>query len=219
MSLLVVAIDGPAGVGKSTLARRMARALGLPYVNTGLMYRAVTHEALRRGLDLEDAGPLAEVARALSFDLSPGAGAGAELSVEGSPPSPELSSAEVEEAVSTVAAHLEVRAVLREEQRRLSRGGGVVEGRDIGSVVCPDADVKLFLTASAGERASRRAGERAAEPEPVAAALGDRDQRDARTNPLVPAPDAFLLDTSGKDADTVFREAMAVVHSALGERA
>ncbi len=212
----MIAIDGPAGVGKSTLARRVAAALGLPYLNTGLMYRAVTLEALRGGLDLDDADALADVARALRFDLAPGA-ALVELRIDGRAPEADLWSEAVESAVSRVSAHAAVRRVLREEQRRMALRGAVVEGRDIGSVVCPDADVKLFLTATTAERAARRAGERDVGQAAVAAALDERDALDARVNPFVPAPDAVELDTSGRDADAVFEEAMRIVRSRTGK--
>jgi cytidylate kinase len=206
----VIAIDGAAGVGKSTLARRLAETLDLPYVNTGLMYRAVTLEALRRGIDLGDGEALAAIAADLTFDLERIDGV-AELSIDGSPPRPDLRSADVEAAVSGVSRHRPVRAVLRDEQRRLAAGGGVVEGRDIGSVVLPDADVKLFLTATPDERATRRAVERNVDPGSVGGALRERDALDARVNPFVAADDAVEISTTGKDADTVFAEALSVV--------
>ncbi|MGZ4125957.1 MAG: (d)CMP kinase, partial [Actinomycetota bacterium] len=172
--MTVIAIDGAAGVGKSTLARRLAETLDLPYLNTGLMYRAVTLEAIRRGIDLGDGDALAAIAAALTFDLERMDGV-AELSIDGSPPGQDLRSADVETAVSGVSRHPSVRVVLRDEQRRLSAGGGVVEGRDIGSVVLPDADVKLFLTATPDERATRRAVERNVDPGSVGGALRERD--------------------------------------------
>jgi cytidylate kinase len=215
--MLVVAIDGPSGVGKSTLARRLAVNLDLPYLNTGLMYRAVTLDAIRAARDLDDADALAEIASSLTFDLVRSGGL-VELAIDGSRPSPELASPAVEAAVSAVSAHPAVREVLRAEQRRLAEGGGVVEGRDIGSVVLPDADLKLFLTASAGERAARRAEERGIDAPPVADALRARDALDERVNPFVPAGDAVEIDTSGKDADAVFREALELVRAATGSR-
>jgi len=226
----VVAIDGPAGSGKSTLAERMARALSLPYVNTGLMYRAATLLALREGVDLEDGQALAEVARGIRFDLSSRLSPPAIL-IDGEPPSPDLVVPEVEVNVSTVSRHPEVRAMLRDEQRRLGSGGAVMEGRDIGSVVFPDAVVKIFLVAAPDERAARRFRERHA-PVPsegevpassdgptrtpdVADALAIRDALDERVNPFVPAPDAVLLDTTGKDPDAVLREALAIARERL----
>ncbi|MGZ4155255.1 MAG: (d)CMP kinase [Actinomycetota bacterium] len=208
--MTVIAIDGAAGVGKSTLARRLAETLDLPYLNTGLMYRAVTLEAIRRGIDLGDGDALAAIAAALTFDLERMDGV-AELSIDGSPPGQDLRSADVETAVSGVSRHPSVRVVLRDEQRRLSAGGGVVEGRDIGSVVLPDADVKLFLTATPDERATRRAVERNADAGSVGGALRERDALDARVNPFVAADDAVEISTTGKDADAVFAEALGVV--------
>jgi cytidylate kinase len=213
----LIAIDGPAGSGKSTLARRLAEALDLPYLNTGLMYRALTFEALRTGVDPGDGPALAALANRLSFDLDPTVRP-AQLVIERARPDPNLMSPEVESTVSLVARHPEVREVLRAEQRRLSQGGGVVEGRDIGTVVAPEADVKLFLQAAETERIARRSHERGAHAEPVGRALSERDALDARTNPLEPAADAVAIDTTGVEADAVFEEALAVVRARLRER-
>jgi CMP/dCMP kinase len=222
----LVAIDGPAGSGKSTLAEGLARALGLPYVNTGLMYRAVTLRALREGVDVEDGSSLARVARGIRFDINSRVSPPS-LIIDGELPSPDLVDPEVEDKVSEVSRHLEARAVLRDEQRRLGRGGAVMEGRDIGSVVFPDAAVKIFLVAAPDERASRRelergesgrsTGERGGitRPPDVAEALAIRDALDERVNPFVPAPDAVLLDTTGRDQDEVLREALAITRERL----
>ena len=206
----VIAIDGAAGVGKSTLAHRMAAELGLPYVNTGLMYRALALRAHREGVSPEDALALERLARGMRFELDSSVRP-PELKIDGRAPEAALTSAEVESSVSAVARHPEVREVLREEQRRLAVGGAVMEGRDIGSVVAPNADLKLFLRAQADERAGRRALERDREPEHIARALGARDRQDARTNPFVPAPDAIVLDTTELSPDEVANQALALV--------
>jgi CMP/dCMP kinase len=213
-SRAIVAIDGPAGSGKSTLARRLAETLDLPYLNTGLMYRALTLEALRTDVDPEAGPALAALASRMRFDLDATVRP-AELVIEGERPDPGLMGPEVESTVSLVARHPEVREVLRAEQRRLAGAGGVVEGRDIGTVVVPDADVKLFLQASETERIARRSQERAAHAEPVGRALSERDALDARTNPLEPAKDAIAIDTTGLEADAVFEEALRLVRARL----
>lgn len=208
----VVAIDGPAGAGKSTLARRLAEELGLPYLNTGTMYRALAREGLARGIDPRDATALADAARSLRFAMDAEA-TPPSLLVNGRVPGEDLATADVESVVSAVSAHPGVRAVLRAEQRRLAATGAVVEGRDIGSVVFPDADVKIFLRADPHERAARRQAERGTDDPALAEALARRDTLDARVNPLVPASDAQQLDTSGREPDDVLQEGLAIVHS------
>jgi cytidylate kinase len=205
----VVTIDGAAGSGKSTLARGLARSLALPYVNTGLMYRALTLLACERGADVEDPGALAEVLSGMRFTLDDGTPP--ELSIDGSPPRAELTSAIVEAAVSQVARHEQVRALMRAEQRRLGiEHGAVMEGRDIGAVVFADAPVKLYLEADADARAHRRASERA-HGTGAAAALHDRDRRDMRVNPFEPSEGAVVIDTTELGIAAALEAALAVV--------
>ena len=206
----VIAIDGAAGSGKSTLARMLALELGLPYVNTGLMYRALALRAHRDGVAPDDADALERLARGMRFELDRSVRP-PELTIDGEPPSETLTSPEVESSVSVVARHPEVRAVLRAEQRRLAADGAVMEGRDIGTVVAPGAPLKIFLEANPVERADRRALEREDDPSRIAEALGTRDELDARTNPLEPAPDAVVLDTTGLAAAGVVRRALELV--------
>ena len=213
----LIAIDGPAGSGKSTLARRLAESYALPYLNTGLMYRALALKALGEGIDPDDAAGLAKLGRTLVFDLDMTVHPPS-LIIDGSGPGADLTSPEVESSVSRVARHAEVRAVLRDEQRRLSEQGAVVEGRDIGTIVAPHADAKLYLEAEEGARVTRRAGERSPRDYHVAAELSARDALDARTNPLEPAEDAVAIDTTAMDADQVFAVALAVVRAKLEER-
>ena len=210
---VVIAIDGPAGAGKSTLGRRLATELGLAFVNTGAMYRALTAEALRRGIDVDDALALADLARNLRFDIDDSVAPPA-LAVNGKPPGDELSKPEVEASVSAVSRHPEVRRVMAKEQRRLGMQGAVIEGRDIGTVVFPDAEVKIFLEAPPSIRATRRVRERGGGAS-LAEALAERDAKDAKVNPLVPASDAERIDTSGRTADEVFGEARDIVRRRL----
>ena len=213
MTPRLIAIDGAAGSGKSTLARLLAMNLGLPYVNTGVMYRALILAALREEVDVEDEGALVRLMDTLDFTLNPGPEEPQpdlrELWVGGEPPSDELESADVEADVSAVARHRAVRAAMRAAQRALGERGAVMEGRDIGTAVFPDAPLKLFLIAAPQERAGRRVEERGSEE--VAGALHERDRRDARVNPLVPAEDAVVIDTSDLDVDGTLRVALEAV--------
>jgi CMP/dCMP kinase len=210
---LVVAIDGPAGSGKSTLARRLAEELGLPYVNTGLMYRALARRALDSGVDPDDGPGLKELVNGIRFEIDR-SGHPPSLLVDGAPPGEEYTAPEVEGSVSAVARHPEVRRAMATRHRELGEKGAVMEGRDIGTVVFPDAAVKIFLDASPTERADRRTREREGTPE-VAEGLARRDSRDARVNPFVPAPDAVHIDTTALDPDQVLHRALDVVRARL----
>jgi cytidylate kinase len=208
----VVAIDGAAGSGKSTLARALARALGLAYVNTGSMYRALTGAALRSGVDLDDGAAVVGLIDGLRFTLR--GSSPPELEVEGWT-NEALTAPEVETQVSRAARH----PVVRDEMRRLQRGfgegeGAVMEGRDIGTVVFPDALVKIFLTADPDARGSRRLAERSPDPA-VVRALHARDEQDARVNPLVPAVDAIVIDTTDLTAEETLDRALELVGDRL----
>lgn len=188
---MIVAIDGPAGAGKSTVARALAERLRFAYLDTGAMYRALTWLALERGVDLGDGPALASLAA-----RNPVGFEGETVYIAGRDVSGPIRAARIDRVVSTVARHPEVRAVLRERQRELaSVGDVVVEGRDIGTVVCPDAEVKVYLVADASERARRRRAER---PEIGADALATdlrlRDERDAIQTQK--AADAVEIDTT-----------------------
>ena len=208
----VVAIDGAAGSGKSTLARALAEALGLAYVNTGSMYRALTGAALRAGVDLDDEAALLRVIEGLRFTLRDGSPP--ELEVEGWTPEA-LTAPEVETQVSRAARHPEVRQVLRILQRGFGQGeGAVMEGRDIGTVVFPEAPVKIFLTADPDARGSRRLAERSPD-RAIVRALHARDEQDARVNPLEPATDAIVIDTTDLDPERTLARALAIVRERL----
>jgi cytidylate kinase len=209
----VVAIDGSAGSGKSTLARALAQELGLAYVNTGMMYRALTAAALREGVDLDDGVALARLTSRLSFTLT--GGTVPELEVEGWSDA-ELTAPSVESQVSRAARHPHVRELMRVLQRDFGeRAGAVMEGRDIGSVVFPDAPVKIFLTAHPTARESRRVDERAGSDAEVARALHARDARDADVNPFVPAADAIVIDTTDLAPGRTLARALAIARERL----
>jgi cytidylate kinase len=211
----VVAIDGPAGSGKSTLARALSRTLGLPYVNTGLMYRALTAAAIRDGVPSTDQEGLLRLTGTLKFTMT---GANPrELVVEGYPDEL-LMTSEVEQTVSAVAGHPRVRTWMRDAQRALGGRGAVMEGRDIGSVVFPDAVVKIFLDAPAENRTERRVVQRTGrEREEVAEALEARDELDARTNPFAPAPGAWVIDTEARDAAATLRAVLDLIRERAPE--
>jgi cytidylate kinase len=208
----VIAIDGPAGSGKSTVARGVAERLGLEYLDTGAMYRAVTFAALRRGVDPADAGPTAELARSIEMDVSVDG-----VQVDGVDATIEIRGPEVTRAVSIVAANPAVRDELRRRQRdwAIERGGGVLEGRDIGTVVFPDATLKVFLTARPDVRAERRAAEvTQLDYETVAADLARRDALDQgrADSPLKMADDAVEIDTSEMSVEQIIAELVGMAH-------
>jgi CMP/dCMP kinase len=199
---MVVAIDGPAGAGKSSVARGAAAALGFTYLDSGAMYRAVALSALERGV-----AP-ASVAGSLRVDVRD------RVLVDGRDVTDAIRAPEVSEAASRAAADPAVREAMVAEQRRLlATGDWVAEGRDIGTVVAPDAAVKVFLTASPEERARRRAAELGVDPAVVLRELTIRDERDStRTaSPLIAAPDAVVLDTTGLALDEVVARVVALV--------
>jgi CMP/dCMP kinase len=199
---MVLAIDGPAGAGKSTVGRAVAARLGLEYLDTGAMYRAVTFAALRRGLDPADEHDVAELSEAVDMQLD-----GSNVIVDGVDATIEIRGREVTSAVSAVAANSRVRAEMVRRQREWvhQRGGAVVEGRDIGSVVFPDATLKLYVTASPRIRAERRVAEIGGLVDDVEASIIERDRRDSSRadSPLKEATGAVVVDTSGLSIDEV----------------
>jgi cytidylate kinase len=202
---VIVAVDGPAGAGKSTVARAAAEALGFTYLDSGAMYRAVALGALERGR------PPEEVARSANIEIGP------VVRLDGRDVSEAIRAPSVSEAASRVAADPDVRAALVERQRELMGAGDwVAEGRDIGTVVAPDAAIKVFLTASPEERARRRAEELGADVEAVLADQTLRDERDRTRahSPLRPAPGAVELDTTGLSVGQVVERIASLVRDA-----
>lgn len=207
----VIAIDGPAGSGKSTIARRLASRLGLEYLDTGAMYRAVTFAALRRGLDPGDRADVARIVGDIELAVGPDG-----VVVDGVDATIEIRGPEVTRAVSLVAANPDVRTEMVRRQREWAgeRGGGVLEGRDIGTVVFPDAALKVYLTARPEVRAERRSKEVAElSYETVAADLARRDALDQgrEASPLAEAADALVVDTSDLGIDEVVEDLAARV--------
>jgi len=210
----VIAIDGPAGAGKSSVGREVARALGWTYLDTGAMYRAVALAALERGIDPGDGSALARLAASLNIEARPDA-----ITLDGVDVRERIRSAEVTRAVSQVSAHRGVRDVLSAQQRRIASAGDVVmEGRDIGVMVAPDADLKVWLTAGLPERARRRARQLgiACDRDALAKLERELDARDtsdaARAeSPLARASDAHVIDSTGLSLDEVVRRVLGAL--------
>jgi CMP/dCMP kinase len=205
---MVIAIDGPAGAGKSTVARAMAAAIGFTYLDSGAMYRCVALAGLERGSDLGDGEAMAEIAGSLRIGLD-----GERVELDGRDVGAEIRSPRVTEAASRVSVHPGVREEMVAQQRRMIAAGRyVAEGRDIGTVVSPDAPLKVFLTASAQERARRRAAQTGEDEAAVLAAQRERDERDETRehSALCAAPDAVEIDTTRLALEEVVAQIVAL---------
>lgn len=194
--MAVIAIDGPAGAGKSTVAKLVAEATGLPYLDTGAMYRCVALLSTRTGIDSSNQSGVAAIAESIDITFQ-----GVQCWMNGEDVSQEIRSAEIASIVSIIAAQSPVRTAMRTQQQRWiqQQGGGVVEGRDIGTVVFPNAELKVFLTASPEERASRRVGQSGGDLKEIAFNIAERDRIDSERvdSPLRPAGDAVVVDSTG----------------------
>lgn len=194
--MAVIAIDGPAGAGKSTVAKLVAEATGLPYLDTGAMYRCVALLSTRTGIDSSNESGVAAIAESIDITFQ-----GVQCWMNGEDVSQEIRSAEIASIVSIIAAQSPVRTAMRTQQQRWiqQQGGGVVEGRDIGTVVFPNAELKVFLTASPEERASRRVGQSGGDLKEIAFNIAERDRIDSERvdSPLRPAGDAVVVDSTG----------------------
>src|SRR5690349_6575269 len=214
MKPLIIAIDGPSGAGKGTVARAIAAELGYRHIDSGAMYRAVGWKALRDGVPLDDEAAIAAIARASHIDVSASA-----VTIDGVDVTRAIRTPEIDRAAASVARLPLVRTVLVEQQRAMGRHGGIVmEGRDIGTVVFPSADVKIYLDASTEERARRRAHDPAHSGVPSAVSdvktlLTERDRSDTTraASPLYAAADAIVVDTTGRAIDDVVRDVLAIV--------
>lgn len=203
--MIVVAIDGPAGAGKSTIAKALAIKLGVRYLDTGAMYRAVTFAAMQSGVDFDSECEVAKLARDCTMELTDDS-----VVVNGLDATQAIRGPEVTSAVSTVATNSQVRTELRERQRKwiADHSGGVVEGRDIGSVVFPDATLKVYLTASPLVRAQRRVAQSGGNVDEIALAIAVRDAQDRSRDdsPLIRTSDAIIIDTSNRSVQEVVNE-------------
>jgi CMP/dCMP kinase len=204
----VIAIDGPAGAGKSTVARQVSTATGLRYLDTGAMYRCVALAVQQSSTDSHDADAVGKIAREVSVVIERDA-----AKLNGVDVSTAIRSSEINGIVSIIAAHTPVRDAMREQQRSWIRDhqGGVVEGRDIGTVVFPDAVLKIFLTASPEVRAERRVGQSGGDLQAVAAGIAERDHLDSTRldSPLKPSPDSVVVDSSRRTIEEVVAEIVA----------
>jgi cytidylate kinase len=219
MKALIIAIDGPSGAGKGTVARTVAARLGYRHVDTGAMYRALAWSALHAGVDVHDEAAVAAVGERAVYDLENG-----RVVVDGHDVARAIRTPEIDAAAAAVARHPSVREVLVRRQREMGAGGAVVmEGRDIGTVVFPEADVKIYLDASPEERARRRANDPAhavsqsQQLAEIATALAERDRSDStRTvSPLVRAADAHVVDTTSLPLDAVVAHVLDIVSGKL----
>lgn len=211
----VVAIDGPAGAGKSTVARLLAARVGIPYLDTGSMYRVIALAALERSVSTDDGDALGALVRQLDIHVGKNS-----VTMDGRDVTQEIRSKRINDAVSLVASHSEVRDHLRSAQRSwvAQMGGGIVEGRDIATVVFPEACLKVFLTASARERAQRRVAQLGGDVDQVEREIAIRDERDSSRidGPLRTAQDAVLVDTTGRNLDEVLEELTLLVREHCG---
>ena len=214
---LIIAIDGPSGAGKGTVARAVAARLGYRHIDTGAMYRALAWKAMHDGIDLSDEAAVAQLGERAVFDVQDG-----RIAIDGHDVARAIRTPEMDKASTMVARHPAVRRALVARQRSYGDGGGVVmEGRDIGTVVFPNADVKIYLDASPEERARRRAADpahtssRTTQLSDVATALAERDRSDSTraASPLAVAPDAVVMDTTGLPVDRVVEDVLAVVNA------
>ncbi len=216
--MIIVAIDGPAGAGKSTIAKALAVSLKLRYLDTGAMYRAVTFAALTRNIQLHDESAVAEIARNSVLLIEDDS-----IVIDGVDATTAIRGPEVTRSVSVVATNSLVRTELRNRQRRWvsEHGGGVVEGRDIGSVVFPEATLKVYLTASPIVRARRRVAQSGGDVQQIAAEIAERDQRDSSRSdsPLIKTNDSITVDTSDRMIEDVVAQLKQLVaaKSAGGE--
>ena len=211
--MIIIAIDGPAGAGKSTIAKALAKNLGLRYLDTGAMYRAVTFAALETGISLEDEAAVSVLAKSCEMSVTEDSVVINEMDATKAIRGPVVT-----KAVSLVATNSEVRNELRSRQRdwAVQNSGGVIEGRDIGSVVFPDATLKVYLTASPMVRAKRRVAQDGGDVDQIAAEIAERDQRDSTRadSPLTKTTDAVIVDTSDQTIEDVVSHLRKLVNQA-----